>query len=210
MSEYFQRFFKYIVNPEKRTLKLPDSLNHQYSHRTPVECTLTTREGRRHIVTLRGNRFRVYFDEGWRDFVHGEDIMVDNCLWFDRTSFTDFIVTVHGEDQVERDLRYRYTLEIKKCHVERVFDIHAKTVYLHEDDREEALEVWALAEHYCSNNPEPLWETLKIIFEPLGLDPYPGEMRARDERNLRKLDQVIREYWAEERRMAAQRRRRGN
>ncbi|GER32225.1 AP2/B3-like transcriptional factor family protein [Striga asiatica] len=349
--------------------KLPDSLNHQYSHRTPVECTLTTREGRRYIVTLRGNRFRVFFDEGWRDFVHGEDIMVDNCLWFNRTSFTDFIVTVHGEDQVERDLRYRYTLEIKKSHVERarlpipinfwrdyiltdptdtfrailefegrtyelqidaedfvdatqmvegdtwqftltpyfcvrfevgqkrcwrgrkwigglkhegsflwdddsnwyfssrgsaqtycntqstaegfsnkwlppveesfcsillhyiqseglnsefdilmafdriyrsVFDIHAKTVYLHEDDREEALEVWALANHYCSNNPEPLWETLKIIFEPLGIDPYPGEMRARDERNLRKLDQVIREYWAEERRMAAQRRRRGN
>ncbi|GER54211.1 26S proteasome non-ATPase regulatory subunit 6 homolog [Striga asiatica] len=91
-----------------------------------------------------------------------------------------------------------------------VFNIHAKTVYLDEDDREEAFEFWPLANHYCSNNPEPLWETLKIIFEPLGLDPYPGEMRARDERNLRKLDQVVRDYWAEERRMAAQRRRRGN
>ncbi|GER37139.1 B3 domain-containing protein, partial [Striga asiatica] len=432
-------------NEHRYVCKLPDSLNHQYSHRTPVECTLTTREGRRYIVTLRGNRFRVFFDEGWRDFVHGEDIMVDNCLWFDRTSFTDFIVTMHGEDQVERDLRYRYTLEIKKRHVERarlsipinfwrdyiltdptdtfraileferctyelqivqghgnilmqnwdaedfvdatqmvegdtwqftltpyfcvrfeskrcrrgrkwigglkhegsflwdddsnwyfssrgsaqtycntqsnaegsshttrgsnfsttshaptnndsqsvfiiatadivrkhfhyiregfsnkwlpaaedsfcsillhyiqseglnyefdiymafdrihrsclgeighnltlaecyttfmvlkeryrtfkyfldyplgVFDIHAKTVCLDEDDREEAFEL--------------LWETLKIIFEPLDLDPYPGETRARDERNHRKLDQVVRDYWAEEKRMAAQRRRRG-
>ncbi|GER36296.1 sex-determining region Y protein [Striga asiatica] len=91
-----------------------------------------------------------------------------------------------------------------------VFNIHAKTVYLDEDDHEEASEFWPLANHYCSNNPEPLWETLKIIFEPLVLDPYPGEMRARDERNLRKLDQVVRDYWAEERRIAAQRRRRGN
>ncbi|GER36297.1 3-glucanase [Striga asiatica] len=46
MSEYFQQFFKYIVDLKKRTLKLPDSLNHQYIHRTPLECTLTTREGR--------------------------------------------------------------------------------------------------------------------------------------------------------------------
>ncbi|GER36329.1 uronate isomerase [Striga asiatica] len=75
-----------------------------------------------------------------------------------------------------------------------VFDIHAKTIYLDEDIREEALEIWALEDHYCSNNIEPLWETLKIIFEPLGLDPYPGEMRARDERNHRKLAQVVCDY----------------
>ncbi|GER25609.1 AP2/B3-like transcriptional factor family protein [Striga asiatica] len=423
MSEHFERFFNYIVNPEKPTLVGLRNLN--------PHCTLTTREGQRYNVTLRGNRFRVVFAEGWLNFVRGEEIKTDNCLWFDRTSFTDFIVTIHTDNQVEQDLRHRYTLEIKKTHpipinflrsyvlsepsdtfravlefegttyelqiveghgkvlmqnwdaeelveatemvegstwcftlipyicvrfevgqkgVEEgesekevfwreqkyntrevlfgitrviaffrqrkvlkhivirnpmhkiavirrgsnysstlhaptdndtpsvfeiatpdiirehfryiregfsnkwlpaaeesfcsillhyiqsegfnsefdiymvfdriyrscldcplgVFDIHAKTVYLHEDDREEALEFWALVDHYCSNNPEPLWETLKIVFEPLGLDPYPGEMRARDERNHRKLAQVVRDYWAEERRMAAQRRRREN
>ncbi|GER51768.1 activin receptor type-2A [Striga asiatica] len=252
MSEYFQQFFKYI--------KLPDSLNHQYSHRTPVECTLTTREGRRYIVTLRGNRFRVFFDEGWRDFVHGEDIMsipinfwrdyilIDSMdtfreiLEFEGCTYELQIVQGHGKiltqnwdaedfvdatQMVEGDT-WQFTLtpyfcvrfEVGQKGVEEgesgkvvfwagdyplgVFDIHAKTVYLDEDDREEAFEFWPLANHYCSNNPEPLWETLKIIFEPLGLDPYSGEMRARDERNHRKLDQVVRDYWAKERRMAAQ------
>ncbi|GER36079.1 B3 domain-containing protein [Striga asiatica] len=365
MAEQFERFFRYIVNPDKPRLKLPDALNHQYSQLVPVQCTINTREGRRYLVKLRGNCFRVVFAEGWLNFVRGEEIKTDNCLWFDRTSLTDFIVTVHTDNQVERPLRHRFTLEIKKTHVERarlpvpinfwrsyvltdpsdtfrailefegmtyelrivqghgkvlmqnldaeefveatemvegsilcftlvpyycvrfesevgtcmwqevlshsfirfkketaqtyckmqsnaqssshttrgsnysstshastnndtppvyeiaspdivrdyplgVFDIHAKTVFIDEDDREEALELWPLADHYCSNNPEPLWETLKIIFEPLRLDPYPGETRAMDERNRRKLDQVIRDYWAEERRMATQRRRRGN
>ncbi|GER28481.1 B3 domain-containing protein [Striga asiatica] len=239
MAEQFERFFKYIVNPDKPALNLRDALNHQYSQLIPVQCTITTREGRRYNVTLRGNCFRVVFAEGWLNFVHGEEIKTDNCLWFDRTLFTDFIVTVHTDNQVERPLRHCFTLEIKKTHVERarlefveatemvegstlcftlvpyccvhfetevgtcmwqevlshsfidyplgVFEIHAKTVYLDEDDREEALEFWPLVDHYCSNNPDPLWETLKIIFEPLGLDPYPGETRAIDERNHRKL-----------------------
>ncbi|GER54204.1 ERI1 exoribonuclease 2 [Striga asiatica] len=52
--------------------------------------------------------------------------------------------------------------------VNGVFDIHAKTVYLDEDDREEAYEFWPLAHHYC-NNPEPLWENLKIISNPTAL-----------------------------------------
>ncbi|GER51886.1 hypothetical protein STAS_29307 [Striga asiatica] len=105
--------------------------------------------------------------------------------------------------------RYR-TFKYFMKHPLGVFDIHAKTIYLEEDDREEALEIWPLAEHYCSRNPEPLWETLKIIFEPLRLEPYPGEILARHERNTRKLNQVVNEYWAEERRMAARRSRRGN
>ncbi|CAA0838568.1 Unknown protein [Striga hermonthica] len=111
MSEHFQRFFKYIVNAEKRTLKLPDELNHQYSHLLPVECTLTTREGRRYNVTMRGNLCRVVFDEGWLAFVRAEAIMTDNCLWFDRTSLTDFVVTIHTENQVERELQHRFTLQ---------------------------------------------------------------------------------------------------
>ncbi|GER39283.1 ribonuclease H-like superfamily protein [Striga asiatica] len=180
----------------------------------------------------------------WLNFVRGEEIKTDNCLWFDRTSLTDFIVTVHTDNQVERPLRHRFTLEIKKTHVERArlpipinfwrsyvltdpsdtfrailefegmtyelqivqghgkvlmqnldaeefveatkmvegstlcftlvpyYSVRFETVYLDEDDREEALEFWPLADHYYSNNPEPLWETLKIIFEPLGFDPY--------------------------------------
>ncbi|CAA0823322.1 Putative pentatricopeptide repeat-containing protein [Striga hermonthica] len=46
----------------------------------------------------------------WRDFVRSEDIMTDNCLWFDRTSLTDFVVTVLTDNQVERKLRHRYML----------------------------------------------------------------------------------------------------
>ncbi|GER54206.1 5-methyltetrahydropteroyltriglutamate--homocysteine methyltransferase [Striga asiatica] len=92
--------------------------------------------------------------------------------------------------------------------VNGVFDIHAKTVYLDEDDGEEAFEFWPLAHHYC-NNPKPLWETWKIIFEPLRLYSYLGEDLARARRNSRKLDQLLRDYQAEERRMAA-RRKRGN
>ncbi|GER47371.1 UDP-D-glucuronate 4-epimerase 3 [Striga asiatica] len=79
------------------TYKLSDALNHQYNHLIPVECTLTTREGRRR-----------------RDIVRYEDIMTDNCLWFDRTSLTDFVVTVFTDNQVERDLRHHFTLQIKK------------------------------------------------------------------------------------------------
>ncbi|GER39400.1 possible periplasmic iron (Fe) transportlipoprotein [Striga asiatica] len=103
--------------------------------------------------------------------------------------------------------KYRTFKFLIEC-VDIVFDIHAKTIYLDEDDREEAFEFWPLAHHYC-NNPEPLWETLKIIFEPLWLYSYPGEDLARARRNSRKLDHLLRDFQAEERRMAA-RRRRGN
>ncbi|GER50557.1 ribosomal RNA small subunit methyltransferase H, partial [Striga asiatica] len=35
------------------TQKLPDALTHQYTHLIPVECTLTTREGRMYNVVMR-------------------------------------------------------------------------------------------------------------------------------------------------------------
>ncbi|GER39394.1 chromosomal replication initiator protein DnaA [Striga asiatica] len=50
-----------------------------------------------------------------------ENIKTEYYLWFDRNSLIDYVVTVVEENAVERPLRYRFTLEIKKAYIERAY-----------------------------------------------------------------------------------------
>ncbi|CAA0810606.1 Unknown protein [Striga hermonthica] len=99
--------------------RLPGGLTHQYMPLVPIQCTLTMREGRTHEVTIRGNDEGIFFIDGWLQFLHAKDIRTEYYLWFDRNSLTGFSVTVFDEDAIERPLRHRFTLEIKKTHIER-------------------------------------------------------------------------------------------
>ncbi|CAA0843307.1 Unknown protein [Striga hermonthica] len=102
MPAPLKRFFTVISNPGSRTMRLPLGLVHEYMLLVPLQCTLTTREGRTYEVTIRGNGEWIAFDEGWADFVAAEDIKSEYYLWFDRNSLREFVVTVIEENAVER------------------------------------------------------------------------------------------------------------
>ncbi|GER34003.1 polyketide synthase family protein [Striga asiatica] len=62
-------------------------------------------------------------------------------------------------------------------------------------------------EHYF-NNPEPMWDTLTRTFADLSLNNYPGKEFWKRHPDFPTFDQLIADYWAEEARQTARRRRR--
>ncbi|GER42069.1 AP2/B3-like transcriptional factor family protein [Striga asiatica] len=107
MPALFKRFFIVVSNSGRPTMRLQPGLVHQYMLLVPLQCTLTTREGRTYRVTIRGNDEHAFCDEGWLDFpipiqflrshVVGECEDLTRCLLIDDTQYEVEIVNRHGK-----------------------------------------------------------------------------------------------------------------
>ncbi|GER44734.1 leucine carboxyl methyltransferase 1 [Striga asiatica] len=103
----------------------------------------------------------------------------------------------------ERYRTFKYLIDTPNA----VFDVNDKYVHLDGYQREIAIEHWPLGEHYF-NNPEPMWDTLMRTFADLSLNNYPDEEFWKRHSDFTTFDQLIADYWAEEARQTARRRRR--
>ncbi|GER54386.1 B3 domain-containing protein [Striga asiatica] len=119
MPVHFKSFFIAISNPDEQKMRLPSGIVEEYMTVVPLECKFSMRYGRTYWVRMEGNAEGVFFDNGWFQFMAFENIKSGYYLWFDRNSLTDFMVSVVEENAVERPLRYRFTLEMKKSYIER-------------------------------------------------------------------------------------------
>ncbi|GER38768.1 olfactory receptor, partial [Striga asiatica] len=72
------------------------------------------KEGRKYEVTMKSIDNRLHFADGWELF----DIRKEYTLFFECTSLTNFTVTVGTYNGVERRPQYRFTLHVKRMHVQ--------------------------------------------------------------------------------------------
>ncbi|CAA0820715.1 Unknown protein [Striga hermonthica] len=111
-------FFKAIVSRTSHTMALPPATHRHYRGVVfPQRFSIETIEGRKYETTLTVVNNCPTLVDGWREFIHSEDISIGYILVFHPRTIFDFQVLVMQPNGCERPPQYN--VEIKPTHVER-------------------------------------------------------------------------------------------